>query len=241
MKSLRIIAFVSIVGGILIHLAVLTVIRIQPPLQRAPEERQPAVEYVGNLSGPVPPSIMEQAALMDSAPLFMPTRWNLVSQMGDVASLREATEIFEPFAAQLRLPVAEPGFPGSSLASAATTEPELPEGPAFTLSRFGRTRTAPPSVRAPGPSVRVDPIYGSSSARRPAAALPAAVSSRAPPALWTPVRFYLQLSEGIPVGIPLLSQSSGFADWDEVLQNFLGSLDFYRNLDDGYYSLSVFP
>ena len=241
MKSLRVIAVVSIAGGILIHLAVLTVIRIQPPLQRVPQERQAEVEYVGNLSGPLAPAIMEQAALMDSAPLFMPTRWNQVSQMGDVASLREATEIFEPFAPQLHLPAARPGFPGPALDPSELMEPELPEGPAFTLSRFGRTRSIAPPGRSPGPSVRIEPISGPAASGQPTASLPPEIISRAPPALWTPARFHLQLVEGVPVGVPLLSQSTGFADWDEALQGFLGSLDFYRNMADGYYRLSVFP
>jgi len=59
--------------------------------------------------------------------------------------------------------------------------------------------------------------------------------------MWGPVQFFLHVSEGLPVGLPLLGQSSGFAEWDEVLQGFIGSLDFYRNLGDGYYRLAVFP
>ncbi|HSH08840.1 MAG TPA: hypothetical protein VK995_00515 [Oceanipulchritudo sp.] len=241
MKTLRTIGFISILGGILVHLAVLTVISIQSPLSRKPYVTRAQVEYVGNLAEDAAPSILQQASLLDSAPLFMPTRWNLVSQMADVASLKEATEIFEPFSAQLSLPQAKLALPSDRTAPTGTQEISLPEGPAFFLSRYGRTRTSVPDIVAPGPAIRIHRIAGSADAVPSSRLLPSPLTALSPPAMWGPVQFYLQLSEGILVGLPVLAQSSGFAEWDEVLQGFVGSLDFYRNLGDGYYRLAVFP
>ena len=67
------------------------------------------------------------------------------------------------------------------------------------------------------------------------------LEAQAPPVLWPPVEFYLQLSGGIPTGPPLMAQSSGFAEWDQALKAFFSSLSFYRLLEDGYYHLLVYP
>ncbi|MEX0324598.1 MAG: hypothetical protein AB3N33_00780 [Puniceicoccaceae bacterium] len=239
MKRLTATAIVSILGGTLIHLAVLTVIRIEAPVTRAPYEITTAVSYVGDLNREAAPAILEQAALFDSAPLFMPTRWNPASQMAEVASLQEATEIFDRFQARLRLPAFEPHFPGAP--GMVLPRPALPDGPAFTLARYGRVPSFSREVVSPGPTVHISSLKEGSADLPESTPLPESLQTLSPPALWTPVQFYLHVSEGAPVGIPMLAQSSGFIDWDQALQGFVASLDFYRQLGDGYYHLLVYP
>ena len=241
MKRLRTIATISILGGVLIHMAVFMVIRIESPIQGRELPPQAEVVYVGNLGGQAGPSILQQAALLDSAPLFMPTRWNLASEMDEVASLKEATEIFDPFPARVLLPEARPSFPREGAPDASPGTDPLPEGPAFVLSRFGRSPAMPPVAVSRGPSVLIQGLTRSDAADAVSRVLPAAIQATAPPVLWSPVYFYIQMAEGIPSGAALLAQSSGFAEWDETLKDFFNSLDFYRNLGDGYYRLAVFP
>ena len=241
MKSVRAIALFSIIGGILIHLAVFLVIRIEGPGDPAHRDEPPPVRYVGSPGGRDSPVLQQQAALFDSAPLFMPTQWNLVSEMSDVASLREATEIFGRFPPALRLPAYEPPLPGPGSVQEIIPGPLLPDGPRFYLARFGREASSPVYAASEGPGVRVEKLSGPQRGHLQGSPLPEPLSALAPSAFWGPARFYLHLSGGIPVGRALLIQSSGFPEWDEALHSFLGSLAFYRLLDDGYYRLSVFP
>ena len=241
MKGLTATAVASIIGGTLVHLAIFTVIQIESPVQKDSFTDTSEVRYVGNLNREASPEILEQAALFDSAPLFMPTRWNPVSQMSDVASLKEATEIFDRYAFQLSLPGFAPAFPDQRSQSGESVQEDLPGGPAFVLSRFGRQPASAANAVSRGPSVQLNQLDDTAKGAVSGPELPAPLQALAPPALWTPAQFYLQISEGIPAGLPLLAQSSGFADWDQALQGFFSSLGFYRQLDDGYYHLLVYP
>ena len=241
MKRLKATAIASILGGVLVHLAVLTVIRIEGPAERTPFQFPAPVQYVGNLSGETPPAILEQAALFDSAPLFMPPRWNLASEVSEVASLREATEIFDRYSPQLLISEAVPSYPEDPDTAKQSQNVAFPSGPAFILSRFGRSPQSLPATESAGASFLLRRMDASMAKPLPAPGLPVSIQALAPPTLWTPVQFYLQISEGMPAGLPLLAQSSGFADWDKVLQAFIGSFGFYRKLGDGYYHLIVYP
>ncbi len=241
MKRFSSIAYASILGGILLHLAVFTVIRIQVPPERARFKQPAEIHFMGNLDEDAEPAILQQAALLDSAPLFMPTQWNPVSEMSEVASLRGATELFDAYPADLQLPFARPLSPGSYGGKTASVEEQLPDGPAFILSRLGLVRPEKSEIRSPGSTVVIERLDSASPLLYPSSVIPSELQDQAPPALWNPVSFFFQLSDGWPAGLPVLAQSSGFPDWDESLQGYVSSLGFYRNLEDGYYRLSVFP
>lgn len=241
MKRSSSIAYASILGGILVHIAVFTVIRIQGPAERQQFEKPAEIQFMGNLDEDAKPEILQQAALLDSAPLFMPTQWNPVSEMSEVASLRGATELFAAFPADLKLPDSSPARPGTYAGAVAPTGYPMPSGPAFVLSRMGQKRPQQQELRSPGSTVVVEQLDSTLSIDNPRTVLPAEIQDQEPPALWTPVSFYFQLSDGWPTGLPVLAQSSGFPDWDDSLQSYVGTLAFYRNLADGYYRLSVFP
>ncbi len=239
MKRFYTIAVLSVIGGVVVHLMVLLVIQIQGPAPRTQYPQQAPVNYIGKVSDDSGPALFESAALNDSAPLFMPTRWNLVSEMSGVASLKEATEIFQPFPAALRLNSASPDPPVDQAAALTVTSPELPSGPAFVLARYGRTASTIPSLQSRGPSFSLSGtgLPETASDR----ALPENLRSAAPNSLWSPVQVFLQLENGIPVGLPLVGRSSGFRDWDQALQRHFAALGFYRRLEDGYYQIWVYP
>jgi hypothetical protein len=241
MKRFSSIAYASILGGILIHLAVFTVVRIQGPMEREQFKQPAEIHFMGNLDEDAEPEILQQAALLDSAPLFMPTQWNPVSEMSDVASLRGATELFAAFPADLQLPSSRTPEPGGYSRGMASVEDQLPGGAAFTLSRMGQVRPEKQDLSSPGSTVVIERLDSTASSVKPKSVLPPNLQDLAPPALWNPVSFYFQLAEGWPAGLPVLAQSSGFPDWDDSLQGYVSSLGFYRDLEDGYYRLSVFP
>ena len=241
MKRILSLAFISILGGLILHIGVFYFIRIEFPSSRSAPEDPVHVHYVGNSGIRLNPALGEQAFLQDSAPLFMPTKWNLVSQMDDVASLREATEVFSQYEPVLTLSDSSPAT--FSLLPSESVPPEiaLPEGPAFYLARFGRQ----PKDPLPG-------IFSESSLQSTLlgeavdhtlrlSALPDSLRQLSPETLWPPVWFYLHLVHGSPLGKPVISGSSGFTDWDQALQAYIGSLDYYRSLKSGYYRITVYP
>jgi hypothetical protein len=241
MRRILPIAFISIVGGILAHLSVFLFVHIEVPTIPAEPVDMVSVQYVGDLGIRANPALREQALLLDSAPLFMPTRSNLVSQMDDVASLREATEVFSPYPPSLTLPESSPGsFPivsNDGLFSNAF----LPGGPTFFLSRFGREPAEPLSGLASEPSVQPQRLGGMVNRTLRSTALPDALRRRSPKTLWAPLNIYLHLVNGMPLGQAVIAESSGFSDWDQAVQDFVGSLDYYRSLKSGYYRITVYP
>ena len=108
MKPLIPIALFTIFLGLVAHLGVFFLFKIEGPSVLDSEGRGTAMEFVGDLGRGQDPVLREQALLRDSAPVFMPTRWNLASEMTGVASLRESTEVFAPFPPRISLPEAVP-------------------------------------------------------------------------------------------------------------------------------------
>ena len=242
MKRAYAIAALSFIGGITVHLMVILVIQVENPLVRQLENQQAPIRYVGNLRKDAARSIHEQAALNDSAPLFMPTRWNLVSEVSDVASLKEATEIFQPFPARLSLLGAGPASLDPSGSRGDPQKFRLPHGSAFVLSRYGRRPDSGQLPVSAGASFVVRSLDTPDSEHtRHALELPEEILSNAPPSLWNPVQILLHLSGGLPIGLPMVGQSSGFAEWDASLQAHFSSLGFYRGHRDGYYQIWVYP
>lgn len=239
MKRAYTIALLSIVGGVLIHLMVLLVIRIEVPSPRSPIPLQAPVSFLGNLSRQAGSLVLENAALNDSAPLFMPTRWNPVSEMSAVASLKEATEIFQPFAPVLALQADQPDPPLPVSFRESPAAPELPDGPAFVLSRYGRQPAHQDVARSPGPACSLQRLDRMETRRQ--FDLSQAMRQQAPGPLWSPVQMFIQLKYGLPAGLPLVGRSSGFRDWDRSLQEYFSRLDFYRHLQDGYYQIWIYP
>ncbi|NDV62629.1 hypothetical protein G0Q06_09215 [Puniceicoccales bacterium CK1056] len=241
MKRILTLAFVSILGGLVVHIGVFYFIRIEFPSPRSAPEDPVQVHYVGNSGIRVNPALGEQAFLQDSAPLFMPTKWNLVSQMDDVASLREATEVFSQYEPILTLPDSSPATISLPPFGSAPPEIALPAGPAFYLSRFGRQPTAPLPSIVSETSLQSIPLGERVDHSLRVSALPDSLRQLSPEALWPPIRFYLHLVHEIPLGKPVISGSSGFTDWDQALQGYIGSLDYYRGLPSGYYRITVYP
>lgn len=242
MKRIYTIATLSILGGLLLHLAVFMVIRVEGPVSRDPFPRQAPIRFVGDLDGDAAPAVLEQAALNDSAPLFMPTRWNLVSEVSEVASLKEATEIFQTFPAHLQLLETRPTSLDLDQSLPGTAGFRLPEGSAFVLARYGRGEgsvSLPVSIGATYAVTRIDVPRAEVSSV--GAGLSPQIGQSAPPSLWNPVQIFLQLNGGMPVGVPMVGQSSGFAAWDATLQDYFSSLEFYVTRSDGYYQIWVYP
>ena len=241
MKRAYMIALISALGGVLVHLMVLLVIQVEMPGRRTAVNTPTSIHFVGQTGKSTSESFLGQAALNDSAPLFMPTVWNSASDLSRVACLQAATRIFEPFPPQLALLQTRPSEPLDCSGTMEPIDSRLPDGAAFYMARFGRVPPGPARAVSPGPNIRVELIGNAAGDPSLIQRIPEDLAGIVPLSLWNPIKMFLHLENGTPVGLPLLSQSSGFAEWDIALQQYFQELEFYHPLKDGYYQIWVYP
>lgn len=186
---------------------------------------------------------VELSRLMDSAPLFLPTRFNYAADINHVASLREETELFQHF---------EPILQESrwKIPEWTRTEPGLDldhwvdAPPSRDLIAFG-VQAGPekqsedvPAPRLRGPRVDVVELTGGT---RRSLDLPHPGDVEMPAELWEPLRILMQIQWGRPVGAVIDGPGSGFGDWDRVLLEWSQAPDVYRQLFDGYWRVEWYP
>jgi hypothetical protein len=241
MKRVVTLAAVSVLLGLVAHFGIFYFLKFQGPAPRERPDFDSEIEYVGNLARESDPVLQEQGLLYDSAPLFMPTRWNLGSEMGSVASLREATEVFAIFPPELSLPDSPPQIRDSIKGAPPMPLQELPQGPAFIMAPFGRVSANSGESSPASMIVEARPLDSQRVADSVRIPIPESLIQQVPPSLWSPARLHLQLKEGRPIGWPVVASGSGFTEWDEALQQYVGSLGFYRYLRNGYYLITVYP
>lgn len=229
-------------GGIVAHLFLF--LGIRAPLPEIPESGSPppfaAFDGGGTAGGA---AMRERAWLLDSKPLFMPTPWNTASDLQNIARLRDETELFRPFAPQIRLMETVWSLPPGSLPDSPPTSLLLAGGANFQpLSGFGRVHEAAES----GPlaprafAVRWETI-SAGRGRAGLFILTPGELARPAPDLWTPAEFWLAVDPRALLRTPLRLTSSGDSAWDEALREFIASEPFRRRLPAGYYRVTVGP
>lgn len=227
----------ALLVGVVLHLAAFTLFRIDSrPLPDLPARRS-FLEYLPSGAG-VPAGLEEQAVLMDSAPLFIPTRWSAeldwqaeVAESGDFefASFEPAIDI----AAELGLRRFVPS--GGELVS----QPED-----LLASRFWnlfddfpfRAQQREPEAEAPSPVARVRSLSrtGNPPLLLPFDADPAGSGEGLPP------RFTVRVANGLLVGSAVLVESSGDPAFDQDARAWLESPQTVARLPAGYLEVEVF-
>ena len=181
----------------------------------------------------------EQAALFDTEPLFLPTRWN-AGRAREVFELSGGDPLppFMPYDPQIALDaqrwLSVEGEPSSALLTAQ--ELLSPRHTNF-FSQFGRERAAetlPPrtaliQIRKGGELVDEVAVRN----------LPDSVLNER---LWSPVDFMMLVgADAVFAGEPLLWGSSGSEATDEALRALLGRYLKAGRLGQGHFRVSVMP
>lgn len=179
----------------------------------------------------------EQALLLDSKPLFMPTRWNYASDLQEIARLRDETELFHPYPETLRLKELS-SFVGLPRAPARTSilEEQLAESELYPLDGLGESAGG-----ESGGAVEAVPVRsGFLTWERPGDGkigrfeLSADRLPESPGELWTPSVFWVVVDPAVGTIPPLRLTSSGIAWWDGQLREYLRSPQFLARLSPGY-------
>lgn len=227
--------------GVAVHLALFLFLSV--PLSEGPAA-PPDQRFVGyyEKQGDDHRLLQEQAVLLDSKPLFMPTVWNVASSLQNIARLRDESELFARYQPVLRLRQEgwEPG--PESLPSSTTSLAAVLEGQAaYPLRGFGERGDL--NGREPlEPRVAAISFKNLGGGPNPGdRALPALPGAAPPERLWSPAVFVLLVDPRTGGGEPLRVASSGIAEWDRALNRYLASPAFRQRLAPGYYRVTVGP
>jgi hypothetical protein len=226
--------------GLALHLAGFLFFRvISSPLPDRAETR-PFVVYVSADSLASDTELEEQAALFDSAPLFIPTRWN-ASQAAPVDSRDAARGQFPKFEPEIHL-LRE--LQPSGLLVAHDSNVDTPID--LLASRFWRffsgfAQSSDSLVALPDShpvaeiSVLGDPMAGGMS-------LAAELDYTTAAPVSHPVLYYIRVSgSGAVLGAPTLGRSSGNETFDRAAAEWLREAEVLAQLPRGYLSITVFP
>jgi hypothetical protein len=231
---------IAAAGGIGLHLLGFLLLRVEAPVPPARRPEPAFVRYPVAADGDQA-LLREQALLFDSAPLFLPTRWNSAAAVNDIASLREETELFGAFAPSLR-PGGPPMPANGAQGAAGSIDPRglLEPISLRPLRAFGRGPS--PLDGAPaGARVWLAEAVDLAARRTELIALPETLAAPAPDRLWNPAQFFLQMVAGVPAGPPVTQVGTGYGAWDEALRAAIGEPRFYAALADGYWHITIAP
>ena len=230
---------ISLLIGIAIHLAGFLIFRVvSNPLPHR-EETRPFVEYVSAGSLANDEELEEQAALFDSAPLFIPTRWN-ASQSIQFVQRAAVSGKFSEFEPEINLLSA---LQPSSLPVAQNFNVNKPIDLLNSrfwrfFSGFGqsadRIRELPSSL----PVAQISVVGDFSNLL----SIPARFEYVTATAVPQPVVYYLRTTISRGVGsAPTLGQSSGNEAFDRAAGQWLVLPEVLGQLPRGYLSITIYP
>ena len=231
---------VSLLLGVALHLAGFLLFRVVSSPLPDRVATAPYVEYVSAGSLANDRELEELAALFDSAPLFIPTRWN-ASQVLLLDPKDEMQVQFAEFEPKIQLL--------SELQPSSFLVPQniAVDKPLDLLaSRFWRFfagfAESPPAV-AEFPDVTPNAevsLVGELAARH--LSIPVDLSYTTSSFVERPVLYFLRVSgSGLTSYAPTLGQSSGNADFDRAADEWLRRPEVRSQFPQGYLSIEVFP
>ncbi|MDG2345127.1 MAG: hypothetical protein P8M62_03615 [Opitutae bacterium] len=231
---------IGLLLGIAIHLAGFLIFRVTSNPLPDREEVGPFVEYVSAGSLAIDRELEEQAELFDSAPLFIPTRWNASHRttydLGD--ALQAAFSDFEPDVDLLG--ELEPS-------SFLLTQELLVDEPLDLLAtRYWRFFSEITQSAAPVPvfpdNIPVAMVTVAGQGTAPALSLPVKLEYQTTTSVARPVVYYMRITlYGAVLSAPTLGQSSGNVDFDAAVAKWLRRPEVAGQLPKGYLSIKVYP
>ncbi|MEM7790679.1 MAG: hypothetical protein AAF546_04690 [Verrucomicrobiota bacterium] len=230
--------------GVLVHLAGFLIFRVVSNPLPSRVDRRPLVEFVSTETLTGSAQFEERAALFDSAPLFLPTRWNAARSLSfpRAGYVPPGFAQFEPDIQLLE------DLNVSALAALERTAIQTPMD--LLNSRYWRFFEQFGEV--PGPDfsfpdaqtfavvevVAGDAIAASSATGRFPVRLEAPIAVLPPEPAHLLVRL---IGGGYLAGPPVLERSSGNVDFDLAVERWLRVSNLIGGLAEGYYRVKIFP
>lgn len=228
---------ISLILGVCVHLLGFLFFRVvSEPLPERPD-RAGFVQFVSSDGPGLSDALEEQAALMDTAPLFIPGQWNAANNL-PAPTRDQALQRF-PFyqpeidvLAQLRparAPIGESFDVAAPRDLLALRYWDLFQG-------FGERSSTTPELVSMGPFAEVSDMSGRT-LRTIAASFEWPPSVQPAPAIFT-----LRIeAAGRAVGAPALEQTSGNADFDAAADGWLNNGTNSADFPAGLYRIRIYP
>jgi hypothetical protein len=233
---------VAVSVAVAVHLGGLLLFPVAP-LGRGERPRfEPRVFWAG--AAREESMVAQEMELIDSAPLFLPTRWNFTGGSTRPGGERPPGDIFEEGPA--KLPLTEQAGdgppPGLDLlpAAVATAAQAVREFPWPPLEAVGREDLVPIALEARGAMLEFRSLEtGELTLAMP---VPAAAVPSAAWADWAPFDLVLSIDETGIVALPLIAQTSGSGAADAFFREYLGGgFRAQLRLRPGTYRVTVGP
>lgn len=234
---------VALVVGILAHLAGFAAFRVVDTATPTVTRQEAFVRFDNLTSQNRDRFFEEQAMLLDSEPLFLPTQWNYAARVRtETPRILPQSLPFEPFSETIRLrrvdffgdrpvetPINSPRLiadiirdRGDVLASVTVSpEPETPLSERIAFLRFQRIG---------GGELVIERIV-----RREGETLPVYEQ------LWQPVELLIQIDAGGKVDQPVMISTSGSEEQDGRILEWLVDPETIRGVPSGYYRVVAGP
>lgn len=235
-------ALAAILGGTAVHVFAIVMVRFpdsaEPPASAVP---MPFLRWVDDTMDDEP--VREQARLFDSAPFFVPTRWNVASDIDGMASLEEQTVLYSAFPADLLIDRTEAPMVGL-LERFRPSVPDLLRDLAILRSTesFAATEESASPIEARPVRLLVEPVArGTAGSDEWRMDLPTDLAAAVPGGLWETPVFFLDFTVTGLVGKPVLARGSGNRELDARLLEHLAEPSVTRRFGAGYYRVTLVP
>ncbi|NCG09399.1 MAG: hypothetical protein GWO81_07550 [Verrucomicrobia bacterium] len=225
------------VGFILLQTLLFFFARLPEIKVNQASQKQPFLKFVPLQEEDQYDATTEQAILFDSAPIFIPTRWNAAQQKPS-ESVVTIPVVFKEFEPSIELIAAMSG--GTALEAGM----DLVQSPADLLRpRFEaifKRQVELPDTMEPYPDARPTAYYrGLDGDWTRLSALP---GIEAVSILTNPVTFYVNISASRELPAPARQASeSGLVDFDRAVRGWLNSPEVLAQLPVGYSEVVVYP
>ena len=199
------------------------------------EVLKPSIDYIDLSRSDIR---ADQALLEDSAPLFLPTRWN--ASTSPEAGLGDDVIGISIHPPELHA-VNSPFFgEGPKLDFGTQPPPVFSDGLAATFSTLGlaRENSVVQSETSRG-GVMVITRMGDNTVRE--FPLPNEVLSESKVGIWSPVEFFCTIENLTAMGSPSQTKFSGINELDQALSRFAKQKVYESGLSSGFYRITAYP
>jgi hypothetical protein len=228
---------ISLLLGVCLHLAGFLVFRVVSNPLATREPSLPFVQYVSPETLFSGAALEEQAELFDSAPLFVPGRWNAAHNLQPPSRDRVLLR-FPPYEAEFDLSgeLISEGI-NLSLDSSVTKPIDLLALRYWNLfSALGRTGAEAEALELTGAFAEVRTLNGVVLSLVPVDVEVLSMQAT------QPATYFLRVeAAGRVVGRPTLSHSSGDSAFDAAAYTWLVSSGFPADLPAGFFEIRVYP
>lgn len=181
----------------------------------------------------------DQALLQDSAPLFLPTRWNAsTSPKGELGDEIINVSIHPP---ELHATVSQFFEEGPTLAFARQPSPVFSEGLPTPFSTLGTASGEPMNRMENNASNGTMVIRRVGFAESLHLSLPNKLLSSSKTGIWSPVEFFCTVENLTSMGSPSQTKFSGINDLDAALSHFAKQQVSENGLPAGFYRITAYP